>query len=85
MLNTSYYLSIFFVFIVLAYMISVDQNVARYIILLGKQIKLFFERLIYMIRYHPSNPISNFLIVRRANKIAKDLQKEFDLKNEKID
>lgn len=85
MFNTSYYLSIFFVFIVLAYMISVDQNVARYIILLGKQIKLSFERVYWMIRLHPSNPISNFLITRRTNKIAKDLQKEFDLKNEKID
>jgi hypothetical protein len=66
-------------------MISVDQNVARYIILLGKQIKIFFERLIYMIRYHPSNPISNYLLTRRSYKIAKELQKEFELKNEKSD
>lgn len=82
MFNTSYYISIIFVFFVLAYMISVDQNVSKYIILLGKEAKLFLERSIYMIKYHPSNPISNLMITIRSNKIAKELQKEFESKNE---
>jgi len=82
---STYYLSIFFIFIVVAYMISVDQNVSRYIILLVKQFKLNFERIIFMVKYHPSNPISNIMIRVRANRIAEQLQREFEIKNESKD
>jgi hypothetical protein len=38
-----------------------------------------------MVKYHPSNPISNIMIRVRANRIAEQLQREFEIKNESKD
>jgi len=35
-----------------------------------------------MIRLHPKNPISNFMMNRKYDKIAKELEEEFRKKNE---
>jgi hypothetical protein len=63
-------------------MIVLDANVADYIVLLTKIIKLNTERVFWMIRLHPKNPISNFMMNRKYDKIAKELEEEFRRKNE---
>lgn len=73
-----YYYSLFLVFTVIAVMIVLDPNVGDYIILLTKVLKLNFERFIWMIRFHPKNPVGRYLMWRRSLKLAKELQKEFD-------
>jgi hypothetical protein len=66
------------IFGVLGYMIAIDRNVADYLTLVFKMIKLNIERLFWMIRLHPKNPIINLIKRWEYDKIAKELQKEFD-------
>jgi hypothetical protein len=63
-------------------MIVIDANVSDYIVLLTRIIKLNTERVFWMIRLHPKNPISNFMMNRKYDKIAKELEEEFRKKNE---
>jgi hypothetical protein len=64
-------------------MAIVDQNVLDYILILFKIIKVNFERAIWLIRFHPKNPITNLIMKFKYDKIAKELQKEFDEKQKK--
>lgn len=66
------------VFGVIGYMIVLDRNVADYVVLIFKTIGLNIERFFWMIRLHPKNPITNLIKRWEYDKIAKELQKEFD-------
>lgn len=77
-----YYYSLFFVFTVVAVMVVLDANVGDYIILLTKILKVNTERFIWKIRFHPRNPISNYLLWRRSLKMAEEMQKEFSQRTE---
>lgn len=77
-----YYYSLFFVFTVVAVMVVLDANVGDYIILLTKILKVNIERFIWKIRFHPRNPISNYLLWRRSLKMAEEMQKEFSQRTE---
>lgn len=77
---TTYYILCLILGIIL-YMAAVDQNVLDYIVLQSKIIKVTIERLFWMIRFHPKNPITNLIIKIKYDKIAKELQKEFEQKN----
>jgi len=68
-------------FVIVVYLITVDKNVADYLLLLPKMLKVNIERLKFMIILHPMNPIANWNINRRANRIARELQKEFSIKD----
>jgi hypothetical protein len=72
----SYYIWIT-IFAIIAYVIVVDPNGPRLIDLIGKVIKLNFERIYWIIRLHPKNPVTNFLMKRKYDNLAKELQKEF--------
>lgn len=76
---TTYYILCLIVGIIL-YMAAVDQNVLDYIILQSKIIKVTLERFLWMIRFHPQNPITNLIMKFKYDKIAKELQKEFEQK-----
>jgi len=78
----NYHYALFLIFSIIGVMIVIDANVADYIVLLTRVIKLNFERVFWMIRLHPKNPISNFMINRKYDKIAKELEEEFRKKNE---
>jgi hypothetical protein len=80
-MNNYHYL-LFLIFSIIGVMIVLDANVADYIVLLTKIIKLNTERVFWMIRLHPKNPISNFMMNRKYDKIAKELEEEFRRKNE---
>lgn len=55
----------------------VDQNVADYLLLVFKMVGLNFRRFVWMIRFHPQNPITNFIMARKYEQLAKELEKEF--------
>lgn len=63
------------IFVVIA-MVIVDQNVANYINLTFKIIKVNTERMLWMIRFHPRNPITNLMMKWKYDRIAKELEKE---------
>lgn len=66
------------IFAVLSYMMLVDENVAVYLTLIFKIIRINTERMLWMIRFHPKNPITNLMMKWKYNKIAKDLMKEYE-------
>lgn len=76
---TTYYVLCLIAGIIL-YMAAVDQNVSDYIVLQGKIIKVAIERFFWMIRFHPKNPITNLIMKFKYDKMARELQKEFEQK-----
>ncbi len=76
MYNDPYYLSLFLVFSIIAFMLIIDRNVSDYIILIFKIFKINIEKYFWMIKLHPKNPITNYMMQRQYTKIAKELHKE---------
>lgn len=73
---SNYYLSLLLVFFIIAFVFIVDRNVADYFLLSLKIVKINIDRYYWMIRLHPKNPITNFMMRKKYNQIAKDLHKE---------
>lgn len=71
------------IFGIVAYLIIVDKNVADYLTLLTKIIKMNVERTYWMIRLHPKNPITNLMMRIEYDRIAKELHKEL-IKNDDV-
>lgn len=74
---SSYYISLLLIFSFVAYFVVTDESVAKYVIILGKIIKINIERWIWMIKYNPNTPINKYLIWRRSVKLAKQLEQEY--------
>lgn len=67
------------IFGILAYLIWVDENIAVYLTLIFKIIKINTERMFWMIKLHPYNPITNLMMKRKYDRIAKELEKEYNV------
>jgi hypothetical protein len=65
-------------FAILAYLILTDKNVADYLTLVFKMTRLNIERMFWMIRLHPKNPITNLMMRLKYDQIAKELEKELN-------
>lgn len=65
------------IFGILAYLMWVDENVVIYLTLIFKILRVNTERMLWMIRFHPRNPITNLMMKWKYDKMAKDLEKEF--------
>jgi hypothetical protein len=74
---TSLNYSILLVFGVIVYIMIIDPNVNEYLTLVFKIIKVNIERVYWMIRLHPKNPITNLMMRWKYDRIARELQKEF--------
>jgi hypothetical protein len=72
---TYYHAGLLLSFFIIAYMITVDRNVAYFLILNLKLLRINLERLKFMIIYHPKNPITNFVMRLRYAKLTKELMK----------
>lgn len=75
---TPYQSILLIIFGVIGYMIIIDPNVSQYLTLVFKIIRLNTERLYWMLRFHPRNPITNLIKRWEYDKIARELQKEFN-------
>lgn len=69
---------ILIIFGVIAYIMILDENVGTYLTLVFKIMKINFERLYWLIRYHPNNFITTWIQNRKYDQIAKELQQEFE-------
>lgn len=67
MTNSTYYLGLFGIFILLAYMTQQDKNVADFIILTGQYIIIQAQRLIFRVKMYPRLRFEYFL--RRRGKM----------------
>jgi len=77
---SSYNYFLLTVFSIIFWLMLVDQNVAEYINLIFKIMKVNFIRFIWMIKFHPRNPITNFIMARKYERLAKELEEDM-LKN----
>lgn len=66
------------IFGILAYMILVDPNVSAYLTLVFKMTRVNIERVFWMVRFHPRNPITNLIKRWEYARLAKELEKEFN-------
>ena len=62
---------------VVGYMMIIDENVATYLTLVFKIMKVNTERFFWMIKYHPNNFITTWIQNRKYDRIARELEKEF--------
>jgi hypothetical protein len=69
------------IFAIVAYLIIVDKNIADYLTLVFKMTKMNIDRMFWMIRLHPKNPITNLMMRWKYNQIAKELQRELQSKD----
>jgi hypothetical protein len=65
-------------FAILAYLILTDKNVADYLTLVFRMSKLNIERMFWMIRLHPKNPITNLMMRWKYERIARELREEME-------
>lgn len=64
------------VFGIVLYVMIIDQNVADYLFLVFKMMKLNVVRLLWMIRFHPNNFITTWIQNRKYDRIAKEMMEE---------
>lgn len=69
-----YYYLLFSFFAVIVYMITVDKNVAEYLILQLKLLRINLERLKWMIVHHPNNFITTWVMNRKYKKFIKEME-----------
>ena len=63
---------------IVLYVMIIDQNVAEYLLLVFKMMKLNVVRLLWMIRLHPNNFITTWIQNRKYDRIAKELEKKLN-------
>jgi hypothetical protein len=76
------YYSTLAIFGIIAYVLIVDKNVSDAIVLVFRMIPVQLQRFFWVIRFHPKNPITNFLMERKYEKLALELQKELTGRSE---
>ena len=74
-----YQFTLLIVFTLIAGMMLIDKNVADYISIIASIIKMHFERMKFMMIYHPRNPITNYIQSQKMKKIAIELMKEYNI------
>jgi len=67
-----YYYTLLLIFVIIAYMISVDQNMAAYIVLLYKLLKINIQRLLFMAKMYPRLFLDFWMMKRRLDRSRKD-------------
>ncbi len=69
-----YYYTLIAIFSVIVFMMSVDKNVADYLILSIKFLKLNIERWIWMLINHPNNNITTWWRMRKYRQFVREFK-----------
>lgn len=62
----------------IVYAVAVDENVFTWMVLQSKALKIWIERQWFRIRYNPDSPWVRYEIKRNADKMAREIMKEFE-------
>jgi hypothetical protein len=62
----------------IVYLVVVDENVYPWMLLQSKSLGIWIQRKWYLVRYHPESPWVRWEIDRNADKMAKEIIKEFE-------
>lgn len=76
-----YYYIWFFLFVIAAYFIVTDNSISQAVYYVSKLLKFQYEKTKWWVFNNPRNPIVKYLMWRRAMKLAKELEKEFNKNN----
>jgi hypothetical protein len=63
---------------ILVYLVAQDPKVYTWLVLQTKLLSIEIERRYYMVRYHPDSPWVRWEIKRNADRMAKEIIKEFE-------
>ena len=67
-----YYYTLLFIFALVTYMIAVDSNVATYVVLVYKLLRINIIRMPFMVKMYPRLLFDSWSIKRRLDKWRKD-------------
>lgn len=67
---------LFLIFGTLLYMMTVDKNVSDAIFLYSKIVSNSVKAFFWKLHFHPRNPITNFIMKLKYDKLARELHKE---------
>jgi len=70
----SYYFYIFVPFAIVLYMMSVDENVGKFIDLIFKLLRVQIMRAIFWLKFYPKLRYDTYMLKRKIPKIIKELQ-----------
>ncbi len=70
----------FVIFFCIAYLIVIDQSIARAFYMLTQLAQVQYEKTKWWILHNPANPIVKYLIWKKSLKMAEELMKEFENK-----
>lgn len=62
----------------IVYLVVVDENVYPWMLLQSKSLGIWIQRKWYLVRYHPESPWVRWEIDRNAEKMAREIIKEFE-------
>lgn len=66
-----YYYALLTIFIVIGYMIVVDSNVAAFVVLLGKIVRLQVSRFIFFVKFYPKLRWDTFWLKWKSKKVLR--------------
>jgi hypothetical protein len=69
------------VFSFITYFVATDQSVARAFYMLTQLVRVQYEKIKWILLNDPRNPIVKFFMLRRAYKLAEELQRELQSKS----
>jgi hypothetical protein len=64
----------------LVYVVAIDSNVYTWLVLLSKNATIWLRKKWFLVRHNPDSPWVRWQIDRNANKLAKQLTKEYENK-----
>ena len=77
----THYQALILAICIVSYVFIVDRNVWDYMILTFKLLAINYERLKWLVIYHPKNPITNIFMEYKFSRITRKMRKELQEKN----
>lgn len=74
-----YYVSLISLFLVVAYMMYVDPNVSKFIVLLWKMAVIQYHRAIFWVKFYPRLRYDTFILKLRSKMILRNTSKSLPL------
>ena len=81
---TLYTSTLLVIFGIILYMMTMDKNVSDAILLISKLISNSVKGFFWKLYFHPQNPITNFIMKLKYDKIAMDLHRELTEKAKSV-
>jgi hypothetical protein len=72
----------FVLFAFLGYYIVTDASVARFFVLVTQFVQVHYQKYKWIIIHHPKTPWARYSMHRRSMKLAEELMKELEKKND---